>query len=186
MFRALLSNWVAEWPQKAPVLQWESSGSAGLQWSHGVWTWRAYWHPESMMGCTVGILGFGRAYIRLWRTGNARERLWDVMWFVNRKDRRSNWLDEPGLVGKKSVCRQEKGLQTRWEWGAGTLGSPPFSLEPCLGRRCWKPGCISCLTLGRANARFPHLASRSKVCVGHDEFELFWTRFSLWKLLTKD
>lgn len=85
--------------------------------------------------CTVGTetLGFWSANVRIWlqRTGNARERLWDVMWSGDSKDRTRSWLGEPGFIGKKSSCRQEKGLKTGW--ALQPLGSPPFSLEPCFG-----------------------------------------------------
>lgn len=99
---------------------WESSGSSVLwQSKKSVWTWRVYWHPKSMREGIVGTetLGFWKAYvwIKLWKTGNARERFWDVIWFGSRRDRISCWLAEFGLVGKKSSCSQEKGLKTRWE-----------------------------------------------------------------------
>lgn len=74
-------------------------------------------HPESVSECTVGTetLGFWSAYVRIWlrRTGNAKERLWDVMWSGDSKDRTRSRLGEPGFVGKKSSRRQEKGLKTR-------------------------------------------------------------------------
>lgn len=79
VFKALFSNWIAEWPRKAPAFLWESSGSSVLWWSKkSVWTWRVYCHPKSMREGIVGTetLGFWKAYvwIKLRKTGNARER----------------------------------------------------------------------------------------------------------------